>query len=77
MTKTFFTRPEINPIGLVVKVGKGHFIKRSWTGWLSIRFDGGCSYPSMVESLKAVYQRYGYLVRLGESLSAQCWILAN
>lgn len=54
--------------------GSGHVIGRSWFGGLSICFDGGCSYPSMISVLEAVFRRYGRLVRFGESLSAQGWI---
>lgn len=55
-------------------VGNAHVIGRSWLGGLSICFDGGCSYPSMISVLEAVFRRYGRLVRFGESLSAQDWI---
>ncbi|WP_256348013.1 hypothetical protein [Pseudomonas yamanorum] len=54
--------------------GSAHVIGRSWFGGLSICFDGGCSYPSMIGVLEAVFRRYGRLVRFGESLSAQDWI---
>lgn len=52
----------------------GHAISRSWFGGLRICFDGGCSYPSMIGVLEAVFKRYGRLVRFGESLSAQDWM---
>lgn len=55
-------------------VEREHLIGRSWLGGLSICFDGGCSYPSMVTLLEAVFKRYGRLVRFGESLSAQAWM---
>ena len=55
-------------------VDSAHVIGRSWFGGLSICFDGGCSYPSMIGVLEAVFKRYGRLVRFGESLSAQDWI---
>ena len=63
MTKKDFKRPD-----------SGHVIGRSRIGWLSICFDGGCSYPSMILVLHAVFKRYGRLVRFGEKLSAQGWI---
>ncbi len=63
MTKKDFSRP-----------GSGHVIGRSRIGWLSICFDGGCSYPAMINMLKAFFKRYGRLVRFGEQLSAQGWI---
>ncbi|MCF5666405.1 hypothetical protein GIV47_15690, partial [Pseudomonas marginalis] len=52
----------------------GHVIGRSRFGRLSICFDGGCSYPAMINVLRAVFKRYGRLVRFGERLSAQGWI---
>ena len=63
MTKKDFKRP-----------GCGHVIERSRFGRLSICFDGGCSYPAMINVLSAVFKRYGRLVRFGEQLSAQGWI---
>lgn len=54
--------------------GCGHVIGRSRLGRLSIGFDGGCSYPAMINVLRAVFKRYGRLVRFGEQLSAQDWI---
>ena len=55
MTKKDFKRPDC-----------GHVIGRSRIGWLSICFDGGCSYPAMINVLRAVFKRYGRLVRFGE-----------
>ena len=51
-----------------------HSIQRSSLGRLTIRFEGGCSYPSMVESLKRVFRRSGCLIARGESLSGPHWV---
>lgn len=51
-----------------------HVISRSWLGLLHIRFDGGCSYPGMMELLQDVYKRTGYLIAVGEALSGPDWI---
>lgn len=50
-----------------------HVIQRSKFGRLTVRFDGGCSYPSMIESLKLVFRRFGHLVVIREKLSGQGW----
>lgn len=42
-----------------------HVISRSKFGRLRIRFDGGCSYPTMLDSLHAVYKRTGGLIAPG------------
>jgi len=63
MTKKDFKRPV-----------SGYVIERSRIGRLSIGFDGGCSYPAMINVLRAVFERYGRLVRFGEQLSAQGWL---
>ncbi|KQQ49894.1 hypothetical protein ASF84_22060 [Pseudomonas sp. Leaf127] len=49
-------------------------ISRSRLGWLKVRFDGGPSYPDMVDVLKGMVEQYGYLVRRGERLSGVEWI---
>ncbi|EFW78488.1 hypothetical protein [Pseudomonas savastanoi] len=49
-------------------------ISRSRLGWLKVRFDGGPSYPDMVDVLKEMVGQYGYLVRSGERLSGAEWI---
>lgn len=49
-------------------------ISRSRLGWLKVRFDGGPSYPVMVDLLKGMVEQYGYLVRRGERLSGAEWI---
>ncbi len=74
MTKKDFKRPGAQPSGATSLAGNGHVIGRSRLGWLSICFDGGCSYPAMILVLQAVFKRYGRLVRLGEQLSAQDWL---
>lgn len=51
-----------------------HVISRSKFGRLRIRFDGGCSYPTMLDSLHAVYKRTGGLIAPGETLSGPDWI---
>ncbi|HCE6397455.1 MULTISPECIES: hypothetical protein [unclassified Pseudomonas] len=48
-------------------------ISRSRLGWLKVRFDGGPSYPDMVDVLKGMVAQYGYLVRRGERLSGAEW----
>lgn len=50
-------------------------ISRSRWGWLMVRFDGGPSYPEMVETLREMVERYGDLVKRGENLSGSQWIL--
>lgn len=50
-----------------------HVIQRSRFGILTIRFDGGCSYPSMIEFLKLLSRRFGHLIVLREKLSGQGW----
>ena len=60
--------------GSTARAGSGHVIGRSRFGWLSICFDGGCSYPAMINVLKVVFKRYGRLVRFGEQLCAQGWL---
>lgn len=50
-----------------------HGIKRSAMGRLSIRFDGGPSYPAMVNDLKAAFERCGHVVRQSEELSGAEW----
>lgn len=49
-------------------------ISRSRLGWLSIRFDGGPSYPQMVARLKDMVDQYGYLVSRGEGISGADWL---
>lgn len=49
-------------------------ISRSRLGWLKVRFDGGPSYPVMVDVLERMVEQYGYLVRRGERLSGTEWI---
>lgn len=49
-------------------------ISRSHLGWLKVRFDGGPSYPVMVDALQMMVEQYGYLVRRGERLSGAEWI---
>lgn len=53
---------------------ESHSIQRSSLGRLTIRFEGGSSYPAMVESLKGVFRRSGYLIARGESLSGPHWV---
>lgn len=50
-----------------------YVIRRSALGRLSIRFDGGPSYPEMVNDLKGAFERCGHVVRLGEELSGVEW----
>lgn len=49
-------------------------IKRSFFGWLSVRFSGGPSYPQMVEVLQAMAEEYGHLIKRGECLSGAEWL---
>lgn len=49
-------------------------ISRSRLGWLSVRFDGGPSYPEMVAALKEMVDNYGNLVKRGESLLGTEWL---
>ncbi|PPS64414.1 hypothetical protein CR917_03505 [Pseudomonas sp. BRM28] len=49
-------------------------ISRSRLGWLSVRFDGGPSYPEMVATLKEMIDRYGHCVKRGEGLSGSEWL---
>lgn len=62
------------------KVGSGRpnicafGISRSRLGWLSVRFDGGPSYPEMVESLKEIVDRHGHLVKRGDKISGSEWL---
>lgn len=49
-------------------------ISRSCLGWLSVRFDGGPSYPEMVATLKQMADQYGYLIRRGEKVSGGEWL---
>lgn len=49
-------------------------IGRSRLGRLSVRFDGGPSYPEIVDMLQDMVNQYGYLVRHGERLSGAEWI---
>lgn len=49
-------------------------ISRSRLGRLSVRFDGGPSYPEMVDVLQDMVNQYGYLVRRSERLSGEEWI---
>lgn len=49
-------------------------ISRSRLGWLSVRFDGGPSYPEMVATLKQMADQYGYLIRRGEKVSGGEWL---
>lgn len=49
-------------------------IKRSWLGWLSVRFDGGPYYPEMLDSLQQAVIQFGGLVRRGENLTGTEWL---
>lgn len=49
-------------------------IKRSFFGWLSVRFSGGPSYPQMVEILQEMAGEYGHLIKRGECLSGLEWL---
>lgn len=53
---------------------EGFGISRSCLGRLRVRFEGGPSYPAMVETLEGIVKRYGYLVRCGETISGSAWI---
>ncbi|MDR6575174.1 MULTISPECIES: hypothetical protein [Pseudomonas] len=74
MMEMDFKRPGAQSPGATSLAGGGHVIGRSRLGLLSICFDGGCSYPSMIIMLQGVFKRYGRLVRFGEKLSAQDWL---
>lgn len=50
------------------------WISRSRLGWLSVRFDGGPSYPEMVATLKQMAYQYGYLIRRAEKVSGSEWL---
>lgn len=50
------------------------WVKRSLIGSLRIRFDGGPSYPKMVEDLRQALNNHGRLVRRGERLSGSDWV---
>lgn len=52
----------------------GFWISRSRLGWLRVRFDGGPSYPEMVESLKEMVDRHGHLVKRGDKISGPEWL---
>lgn len=52
----------------------GFGIRRSRLGWLSVRFDGGPSYPEMVATLKDMVARYGHCIKRGEGLSGSEWL---
>lgn len=49
-------------------------ISRSRLGWLSVRFDGGPTYPEMVETLEGMVALHGHLVRRGERISGPEWL---
>lgn len=49
-------------------------VKRSTWGRLSIRFEGGPSYPDMVDDLERASQRYGHLISNGACLTGEDWI---
>lgn len=49
-------------------------ISRSRVGLLNVRFDGGPSYPEMVESLKEMVDRHGSLVKRGDRISGAEWL---
>lgn len=49
-------------------------LSRSVLGWLSIRFEGGPSYPEMINQLKIARQRYGHLIQIGETVRGDEWI---
>lgn len=53
---------------------RGFGIRRSRLGWLSVRFDGGPSYPEMVALLKEMVEQYGHCVKRGEGLSGSEWL---
>lgn len=52
----------------------GFGISRSRLGWLRIRFEGGPSYPKMIETLEEMAGQYGHLVKRGERLSGAAWL---
>lgn len=49
-------------------------VSRSALGRLSIRFEGGPSYPEMVDDLEWALQRYGHLISTGECLTGEEWV---
>lgn len=55
-------------------VASGFGISRSRLGWLSIRFEGGPSYPEMVGTLKEMVELHGRLVKRGERISGTEWL---
>lgn len=50
-----------------------YVIRRSAFGRVSIRFDGGPSYPGMVSDLKSAFETFGHVVRHCEELSGAEW----
>lgn len=60
-------------------MAKGHStatfgISRSCLGRLRVLFDGGPSYPEMVDTLQKMCGEYGHLVKRGEKLTASKWL---
>jgi len=49
-------------------------VSRSALGRLSIRFEGGPSYPEVVDDLERALQRYGHLISTGECLTGEEWV---
>lgn len=49
-------------------------ISRSRVGSLRVLFDGGPSYPEMIDTLQVMRDEYGYLVKRGEKLTASEWL---
>lgn len=49
-------------------------IGRSRLGYLRVLFDGGPSYPEMIDALQAMRDEYGHLVKRGEKLTASEWL---
>ena len=49
-------------------------VSRSALGRLSICFEGGPSYPEMVDDLELALQRYGHLISIGECLTGEEWV---
>ncbi|MEC6744506.1 hypothetical protein KH389_01490 [Pseudomonas qingdaonensis] len=49
-------------------------ISRSRVGRLRVLFDGGPSYPEMIDTLQTMRDEYGHLVKRGEKLTASEWL---
>lgn len=54
--------------------GEWYGVGRSVFGRLTIRFDGGPSYPAMVDDLERGLERYGGLVKKGVWLTGEEWV---